>query len=52
MFRHADGDELRRPLFWDGGTTWRVRFASPKPAGEWQWEVHAARGSSRPPAAA
>ena len=41
-FRHRDGDELRRPLFWDGGRTWRVRFASPKPSGTWQWEVHAA----------
>jgi Protein of unknown function (DUF4038)/Domain of unknown function (DUF5060) len=38
-FRHSDGDELRRPLFWDGGTTWRVRFASPKASGEWRWAV-------------
>ena len=38
-FRHSGGDELRRPLFWDGGTTWRVRFASPRASGEWRWEV-------------
>jgi hypothetical protein len=40
-FRHSGGDEVRRPLFWDGGTTWRVRFASPEPSGEWTWQVDA-----------
>ena len=28
-FVHSDGAELIRPAFWDGGGTWRVRFASP-----------------------
>jgi len=27
---------LRRPAFWDGGRTWRVRFAAPSP-GRWEW---------------
>lgn len=27
---------VRRPAFWDGGMTWRVRFAPPQ-AGEWRW---------------
>lgn len=28
---------IRRPAFWDGGTTWRVRFASPTARGVWTW---------------
>jgi len=47
IFRHSDGDELRRPLFWDGGTTYRVRFASPKSTGEWRWEIQARRPEHR-----
>ena len=33
-------DLLRRPAFWDGGSTWRVRFAAPY-AGDWDWTVAA-----------
>ena len=36
-FRHENGDTLRRPAFWDGGRTWRVRFASPVAEGRWMW---------------
>ena len=36
-FVHEDGTEIRRPMFWDGGQTFRVRFASTKPQGVWQW---------------
>ena len=36
-FTHDDGTKLRRPMFWDGGSTFRVRFASTKPAGTWRW---------------
>lgn len=32
-----DGETLRRPAFWDGGRTWRVRFASPTADGVWEW---------------
>ena len=42
IFTHASGQQLRRPVFWDGGTIYRTRFASTQPAGEWQWSVHAA----------
>ncbi|TDD21004.1 DUF4038 domain-containing protein [Kribbella turkmenica] len=35
-FEHESGLRLRRPAFWDGGDTWRVRFAAPE-AGRWQW---------------
>jgi hypothetical protein len=36
----APGGDSRRsiPLFWDGGTTWRLRF-SPQFVGTWQWQV-------------
>ncbi|WP_432561509.1 apiosidase-like domain-containing protein [Kineococcus sp. SYSU DK003] len=36
-FTHTSGRVVRRPAFWDGGTTWRVRFASPGPTGRWSW---------------
>lgn len=35
-FTHEAGTTLRRPAFWDGGNTWRVRFAAPLP-GNWTW---------------
>jgi len=38
-FTHtATGTKLRRPAFWDGGQTWKVRFASPGLIGEWSWD--------------
>ncbi|MEU6606570.1 DUF4038 domain-containing protein [Streptomyces shenzhenensis] len=37
-FEHSDGTVVRRPAFWDGGTTWRVRFTSPGLLGTWTWE--------------
>jgi hypothetical protein len=36
-FVHDSGVVLRRPAFWDGGRTWRIRFASPGLAGRWAW---------------
>ncbi|HNQ90707.1 MAG TPA: DUF5060 domain-containing protein [Verrucomicrobiota bacterium] len=36
-FTHDDGTKLRRPMFWDGGRTFRVRFASTKSSGTWRW---------------
>jgi hypothetical protein len=34
------GTNVRRiPLFWDGGTTWRLRL-SPDVIGTWQWHTH------------
>lgn len=36
-FVHDDGRVLRRPAFYDGGRTWRIRFASPLPHGRWRW---------------
>ncbi|HYF49566.1 MAG TPA: DUF4038 domain-containing protein [Planctomycetota bacterium] len=39
-FTHASGRKMLRPAFWDGGRTWRVRFAAPLP-GQWTWTSHA-----------
>ncbi len=37
-FTHASGrHRIRRPAFWDGGNTWKIRFASPLAAGSWKW---------------
>ncbi|SEG92199.1 protein of unknown function [Nonomuraea solani] len=40
-FTHDGGLSLRRPAFWDGGRTWRVRFSSPLPDGRWRWTTGA-----------
>jgi len=39
-FTHNSGQKLVRPGFWDGGTTWKVRFASPSDTGTWTWESY------------
>jgi hypothetical protein len=36
-FRHTSGMHIRRPAFWNGGRSWRVRFASPVADGAWHW---------------
>jgi hypothetical protein len=38
-FVHPSGAKVRRPLFWDGATAYRVRFASPEASGTWSWTV-------------
>jgi hypothetical protein len=38
-FVHDSGITLRRPAFWDGGRTWRIRFASPLASGRWGWKT-------------
>lgn len=38
-FTHAGGRTLRRPAFWDGGRTWKIRFASPGLEGRWSWRT-------------
>ncbi len=38
-FTHESGITLRRPAFWDGGSSWKMRFAATRP-GRWQWHSH------------
>ena len=42
-FVHDDGLMLRRPAFWDGGRTWKIRFASPVATGRWSWRSLSSR---------
>ena len=37
-FIQPDGRSQAIPLFWDGGSTWKVRF-SPDAIGSWSWSV-------------
>lgn len=39
-FTHSTGIVLRRPAFWDGDNTWRLRFASPLAEGRWSWRSY------------
>jgi len=38
LFTHESGEKISRPGFWDGGRTFRVRFAPTKP-GVWFWST-------------
>jgi hypothetical protein len=40
---HESGAVFRRPGFWDGDRTWRVRFAAPYP-GLWTWSSFSPTG--------
>ncbi len=42
-FSHDSGTAIRRQAFWDGGRTWRIRFAPTCP-GRWRWRVGSATG--------
>lgn len=56
VFTGPGGERIRRGAFWDGGRTWRIRFA-PTSAGEWTYQsacsqpadvgLHGAHGSVR-----
>jgi hypothetical protein len=43
-FTHDTGRMLRRPAFWDGGRTWKIRFASPLAEGRWRWHSFSSSG--------
>ena len=38
-FLSNTGDTLTRPAFWDGGSTWKIRFAPPEAGRKWQWHT-------------
>ncbi|MEZ4775904.1 MAG: DUF4038 domain-containing protein [Bacteroidia bacterium] len=40
-FSNESGETLVRPGFWDGGNTWKIRFASPDNHSTWQWKTYA-----------
>lgn len=39
VFTGPGNETLRRPAFWDGGNTWKVRFAPPTASGTWTWHT-------------
>jgi len=39
-FIHSTGRHIQRPVFWDGGQTFAVRFASTEASGTWTWTTH------------
>ncbi len=45
-FENDAGERLVRPAFWDGGTTWRVRFAPPDRGRTWTWRSEASVADS------
>jgi hypothetical protein len=44
-FTHESGQRLRRPAFWDGEATWRIRFAAPR-SGHWTWRSDSSTGDA------
>lgn len=40
-FTNESGESLVRPGFWDGGNTWKIRFASPDNHSTWKWKTSA-----------
>jgi len=45
IFSHSDYGQIRRPAFWDGGDTWKIRFASPVSSGIWTWKTFSSNPS-------
>lgn len=39
-FVNEKGDSLLRPAFWDGGNTWKIRFAPPDTGAVWSWKTY------------
>jgi hypothetical protein len=39
-FVNGKNDTLKRPAFWDGGETWKVRFAPTDINGTWYWQSY------------
>lgn len=37
LFTNEKQDLITRPAFWDGGNTWKLRFAPPDTASTWEW---------------
>jgi len=37
VFSNGKNDSLIRPAFWDGGKTWKIRFAPPDTGSVWKW---------------
>ena len=46
-FSDGRGATLRRPAFWDGGSSWRIRFTPPDVGGTWRWRAFSSNVGDR-----
>jgi len=47
VFTNERGDSLVRPAFWDGGYTWKVRFAPIDSNAVWKWQSFASQATDQ-----
>lgn len=40
IFSNENNDSIKRPAFWDGGNTWKLRFAPPDTGSIWRWKTY------------
>lgn len=40
VFESDDGQSLKRPGYWDGGSTWKIRFAPPAKGERWNYQTY------------
>ncbi|MEM9142710.1 MAG: DUF4038 domain-containing protein [Bacteroidota bacterium] len=41
VFSSEGNEVIKRPAFWDGGSSWKVRFCPPDSSSTWKWETFA-----------
>ena len=46
-FTNQSGERLRRPAFYDGDGSWKIRFAAPKAQEVWNWITHCSDSSNK-----
>lgn len=40
IFESEEGQTLKRPGYWDGGSTWKIRFAPPAEGDRWRYRTY------------
>lgn len=47
IFTNEQNEVIKRPAFWDGSATWRVRFSPTDSSGKWQWRSFASNTADK-----
>lgn len=47
VFENENGETIRRPAFWDGGSNWKIRFAPPDDQSLWTWQTYASQENDK-----
>ncbi|UZR97360.1 DUF4038 domain-containing protein [Chondrinema litorale] len=47
VFENQDKETLKRPAFWDGDKTWKLRFAPPDSNAVWTWQTFASNETDK-----